>query len=246
MLADPVRPARVLNARPSQTPMLLVLLDAYHLGDPLFIPQLARDVAARKEGLVLVHGSGEAGERAVEALGGVAVQRGGVWAAETDAAVAGVERAARDLNRRIVHEMNEAGAPAVRVMAADRGLVSRGEGGALRAGRTAWLATLVSQSVMPVVASFVAGPGNHFCEADPAETAAALAEALGATAIALLMTGRGTEAGALPLADALATGRFPDAGLAERLVRASRVPVVATLAARLRAPGAPDGTRIEA
>ena len=40
--------------------MLLVLLDAFHLGDPLFVSQFARDVAARKEGLVFVHGSGEA------------------------------------------------------------------------------------------------------------------------------------------------------------------------------------------
>ena len=235
--------------------MLLVLLDAFHLGDPLFVPQLARDVAARKEGLVFVHGSGEAGERALEARGVFPEARGGVWPTADAAEAAEVERAARDLNRRIVHEMNEAGAPAVRVMASDRGLVARGADGALRPGKTDWLSTLVGQGGVAVVAAFVAGDAGPLAEVDAAATAAVLAGALGADAVALLVSGRTAGIGGpdgvrdtVQLAEALAGGTLPDAGLAERLVGhlvgATSMPVVATLAARLRGRGTPPGTRI--
>ena len=240
--------------------MLVVLLDAFHLGDPLFVSQLARDVAARKEGLVFVHGSGEAGERALEARGVFPEQAGGVWPTTSSAEAAEVERAARDLNRRLVHEMNEAGAPAVRVMASDRGLVARDATaqppGALRAGKTGWLATLVAQGGVAVVAAFVAGDAARdaagpLAEVDAAATAAVLAGALGADAVALLVSGRTTGVAgpdgvlsAVPLAEAVAGGTLPDAGLAERLVGACAVPVVATLAARLRDRGTPPGTRI--
>ncbi len=229
--------------------MLLVLLDAFHLGDPLFIPQLARDAAARKEGTVFVHGSGEAGERAIEALGGIARQVDGVWQTTTPAEAADVERATRDLNRRLVHEMNEAGAPAVRVMAADRGLVARAPGGTLRAGRTAWLETLVRQNAVPVIASLIDTGADALQEADPAGVAAVLADALGASAVVLLQTGRtpGVPGDGGPRADAsLAEARasLPDAALAERLVTASRTPVFATTPASLRAPGRPVGTQI--
>ncbi len=229
--------------------MILVLLDAYHLGDPLFIPQLARDVAARKEGIVFVHGSGEAGERAVEALGGVARQVDGVWETNTLAEAADVERATRDLNRRLVHEMNEAGAPAVRVMAADRGLVVQSADGTLRAGRTAWLAALVEQGVVPVIATMIDSESDSLQEADLARVAAVLADALGASAIVLLQTGRtpgvtGPDGPIpkAPLSEAL--GSLPDTGLAERLAAAAHVAIFATTPALLRTPGAVTGTQI--
>ena len=215
-------------------PMTVVLLDPYHLGDPLFISQLARDVAARKEGLVFVHGSGEAGERALEGRGLVPEQRGGAWAIATDAEAAEVERATRDLNRRIVHEMNEAGVPAVRVMAADRGLVGRSSESALASGRADWLATLVTQGGVAVVASLVAGNaaiGAPLTEVDAAETAAVLAAALGAVSVVLLVSGRAAgimaaDGPAAEMAVADAAAALPDRALAERLVAAARVPVV--------------------
>ncbi|MCH7640070.1 MAG: hypothetical protein IH855_11505 [Bacteroidetes bacterium] len=40
-------------------PFLLVYLDAYHLGDPLFLRGFARDVEAHVGPLILVHGSGK-------------------------------------------------------------------------------------------------------------------------------------------------------------------------------------------
>lgn len=227
--------------------MFVVLLDSYHLGDPLFIPQLARDVAARKAGAVFVHGSGEAGERVLESRGLVPASVGGVWAVSTPEEAADVERATRDLNRRIVHEMNEAGTPAVRVMAADRGLV-REVGGAVRAGRTAWLATLVAQGGVAVVAALVAAAeeaGSALVEADVAAVAAALAEALGADGVALVGTGRvaaladATEP--VSLADADAAGALADAALAARVVALSTVPVRLVSASSLRSQSRPAG-----
>jgi acetylglutamate kinase len=237
--------------------MTVVLLDPYHLGDPLFVSQLARDVAARgagsqSEGLVLVHGSGEAGERALEARGAAPVAHGGVWAVASADEAAEVERATRDLNRRLVHEMNEAGVPAVRVMASDRGLVARGPDGALRAGRTGWLATLATQGGVALVAALVAaepGRGEALAEVDASEAAAVLAEALGAEAVVLLATGRIVASdGALSLREA--TAMVPDRGLAERLIGhlsgTSRVPVRLAAVAQLRVPGAVAGMRLVA
>ena len=234
--------------------MLLVLLDAFHLGDPLFVSQLARDVAARKEGLVFVHGSGEAGERALEGRGVFPEARAGVWVTATPDEAAEVERATRDLNRRLVHEMNEAGVPAIRARAADRGLVVPDEAGGVRAGQTAWLSRLVGQGGVAVVASLVAAPGAvpgtaALVEVDAAQTAAVLAGALGAEAVVVLVTGRaagiaGQDGVRLhaPLADAEAGGTLPDGPLVRRLVEVATVPVRAVSAASVRTPGAPAGT----
>ncbi len=230
--------------------MLVVLLDSYHLGDPLFIPQLARDVAARKAGAVFVHGSGEAGERVLESRGLVPEAVAGVWAVSTPEEAAEVERATRDLNRRIVHEMNEAGTPAVRVMAADRGLARRDADGTIRAGRTAWLATLAAQGGVAVVAALVAGDGSARVEADAAAVAVAIAEALGADGVALVGTGRvaalADATAPVPLADAQAAGALADAGLAARTVALSTVPVRLVSAASLRSQSPPDGPMLTA
>ena len=163
--------------------MLVVYLDPYFLGDPLFVPGLAQDVAARGAGLVLVHGSGERGERALESLGRLPVARDGVWQAEDDEGRGVVERAIRDLNREIAHELNEAGVSAIRVMGADRGLLKVRDGTVV-AGRTTWLRDLTERGVVAVVASLVEGDAGSV-EADPARSAGVLAEALGVPLVVL-------------------------------------------------------------
>lgn len=163
--------------------MTVAYLDPYFLGDPLFVPGLARDLATRTTGLVLVHGSGERGERALESLGRMPRAADGVWDVEDETGRAAVERATRELNRELVHELNEQGVASVRALAADRGLVKAGPGGVV-AGRTVWLGELVDQGVVVAVASLVLRDGA-LVEADAAATAAVLAEALGASAFAL-------------------------------------------------------------
>lgn len=193
--------------------MTVVYLDPYFLGDPLFVPGLARDLAAREAGLVLVHGSGERGERALESLGRVAHRTADGWETGDEAGRAAVERAARELNREVVHELNEQGVASIRALAADRGLV-KSAGGAVEAGKTAWLADLVRQGVVAVVASLVLRDGA-LAEADAAATAAALAGALGGTALALSTRSVGAPLGARQL-----DGVVPEPEAVRRMVRA--------------------------
>ena len=168
--------------------MLLVYLDPYLLGDPLFLTQLARDMAHRAGGALLVHGSGEAGERALEATGAVARQRAGVWAVESPEQAALVERATRELNRQIVHELNEAGVPTIRLIGADRGLL-KNTGGVVTAGGTQWLATLLGQGVVGVLASLVQADQDELVEIAPLDAVAALATATDGARAVVLATG---------------------------------------------------------
>lgn len=163
--------------------MTVVYLDPYFLGDPLFVPGLARDLAARGAGLVLVHGSGERGERALESLGRMPRQSDGVWETDDEAGRAAVERATRELNRELAHELNEQGVASIRALAADRGLV-KADGAGVAPGRTAWLGDLVRQGVVAVVASLVVRDGA-LGEADAAAVAGTLAAALEGEAVAL-------------------------------------------------------------
>lgn len=214
--------------------MLAVYLDPYFLGDPLFVPGLARDVAARGTGLVLVHGSGERGERALESLGRMPERQDGVWrtsdAEERDA----VERAARVLNREIVHELNEAGVSAIRVIGADRGLLKL-DHDRIVAGRTAWLGDLLQSGVVAVVASLAAGE-DGLIEIDPARSAGVLAAALAVPA-AVLTTASVDDGGTLEDLEA----RLPDAS-AVRRIGAPGGEIRAGLRATLRDPSGPTAT----
>ncbi len=162
---------------------MVLYLDPYFLGDPLFLAGFARDVAARPTGLVVVLGSGERGERALEALGRVPEAQDGVWNAGDAEGRAVVERATRDLLREITHELNEAGAATVGALGADRGLLKQIDG-EIVAGRVGWVADLVRQRVTVVVASLVEAEGT-VVEVDAAAAAGQLAAALGEPLVAL-------------------------------------------------------------
>ncbi len=229
---------------------MVLYLDAYSLGDPLLPTALGRDVKARGAGLVLVHGSGEAGERALEAAGAWPESVAGVWRVTTGAEADAVERAARHLNRRLAHEINEAGAAVVGVVG--RGLL-RADG---QVGRTDWLAELVAKGATAVVAALAPHAGGGILgaplrEVDAAGASAALARALG-TFVGVLVTGRAPTLAAptsrfgadrLSLADAVATGRLADAEGVGRIV-ATGVAVRAVATPAVRATGVPEGTWI--
>ena len=219
---------------------MVLLLDPYHLGDPLFATALARDLKARGEGLVLVHGSGEAGERALESLGSWPERDGTVWRVADAREAAAVERATRELNRRLVHELNEAGLPTIGAMGADRGLLKASEAG-VAAGRVGWVATLVAQGGVPVVAALAANGEDPLQEVDAGQAAAALAAALEAPLVALVR-GRSAlaEAPTMDLDAAQATGRLGDAGLVTSSVQ-SGVPVRAVVPSALREAHLPAG-----
>lgn len=127
-------------------PLLLVYLDAYHLGDPLFFRSFGRDVQMHEGPMILLHGSGEEAERAFEAKGWLSAEDRASEAARTV-----TERVTRDLNRRIVHELNEAGISALGVLGADRGLFRRAETGQYAIGNARWLHDLAEKGVVPAV-----------------------------------------------------------------------------------------------
>ena len=249
--APPIRLSDLPSAPPA---VLLVYLDRYHLGDPLFLPGFARDVKAHEGPLVLVHGSGEAGERALEAEGLMPERRDGALVVSTPHTAALVERATRDLNRQIAHVLNEGGVPSVRMLGADRGLLRRGGDGQVEAGRAGWLAAVTRQGAVPVVATLVAGMDGVAVEVDGGAAVAALAGAL-------------TEDGAEPPAavfftttrrpglyeggervPSVAASALPTTGLAEpeavRRAASAGVRTVVTTPGRLRGAGLPEGTRI--
>jgi hypothetical protein len=154
----------------------VLYLDRYHLGDPLFLNGLARTLATSQTPTILVHGAAEDGERALEARGRSPRWDGDVLAVADAEETALIERAARDLNRRIAHALNEAGVAAVRMDGGSRGLLARDPEGGVRAGATAWLAELLRQGVVPVVAALVP-EGEAAREASGGAVAGALARA---------------------------------------------------------------------
>ena len=171
----------------------VLYLDRYHLGDPLFLSGFARDVLAFSRPLVLVHGAGEAAERALEAQGRFPDYDAGVLAVGTDADRALVARTARDLNRRIVHTLNDAGVAAVRLEAGGRGLIRATDGG-VEAGNAGWLQKIVMQGAVPVVVALVGEVGGAAREANGGAVAGVLAAAFaegGAEAQAVFLTRNG-------------------------------------------------------
>ena len=226
--------------------MFVLYLDAYHLGDPLFLTGLARDARARFDaggsGFVIVHGTGEAGERAVEALGIEPARESGALVPPTPEAARAAERAGRDLLRQVVHELSEAGVHAVRVTGADRGLV-RADGSI---GKASWVGDLARQRAVPVVLSLApeasgevgsGAPGGapDVREVDPAGLSGRLAAAIGAEAVVALGTplaGDGT------LSAEAADGAVPDSDALRRIALGG-VGVRVARRAALRAPGVP-------
>lgn len=156
----------------------LLLLDRYHLDDPLFAGALARMLARPgRPPCLLVHGGGDAAERQFEAAGVFPERQGGVLVPKTAAEVAVVERAVRELNRKLVATLTDAVVHAVGLQGADRGLL-RPEDDTLTAGRVTWIQALLERGVVPVVSALVAVEGS-VREVSAVAAARALAAALG-------------------------------------------------------------------
>lgn len=197
-------------ACPAPSSVVYVIhLDRYHLDDPLFPNRLARGLAGVRAPKLLVHGAAAHGERLLEAEGGVAVWQDGVLVAGSEGEHAVVERAAREVNRRIAHALNEAGVPAVRLDGASRGLLVLDEGGRVHVRQGAWLARLVEQQAVPVVAALAAVPGGPIRQVNAGAVAAALALFLGGAV--LFLAREQVDAAASRRLDPLSAGALPEA-----------------------------------
>ncbi|MEM1056740.1 MAG: hypothetical protein AAGI52_14555 [Bacteroidota bacterium] len=220
--------------------MLVFYIDPYPLGDPLFLTGLARDLKARLDvggsGLILVLGSGEEGDRAIEALGAEPRREAGALAFANDEEASAVERAARDLHRRVVDALNEAGISAVRIAASDRGLFR--EGGSV--GKARWVRDLALQRAVPVVLAVAEDEQGVVRDLDPATLAGRLATALEAPAVALGSPPEGSRSASLEEL----SGSVPDANALRRMASESLTSIVVRRSA-LRQPGVPIGVMVE-
>jgi len=229
---------------------ILVYLDRYHLGDPLFLRSFARDVATHVGPLVLVHESGEETERTLEARGLLTEdERNGPAARQL------VERAIRDVNRRIVHELNDAGVSAVGVLGVDRGLLRKSDLGDIEADKVDWLIRLAKQGGVPVIGCLVSTQVNEFMEGDIAKILIALAQAIettGVTEVVVVAFTTNRKAGLfdggvhIPSLSVNALSSFPSVvGVSVLREVSSSVRVRVTTPGALREEGLPNGTDLE-
>ena len=220
--------------------MYLVLLDAFHLDDLLFLGALGRLMAAAPQPVVLIHGDGGLAARALEAKG---YFPGDALSAE---ALALVAAAHQQQNRRLVGALTDAGIPAVGLLGSDRRMLVQTAGGEVLAGKATWLGELVSRGAVPVVAA-LAQDGVAVPVPVPAAAAlGALREALGGTVVVFTRTGHaglGNPPETVADADALTGYKadFADAGAAEMLAAG---PLLVTSPPGFWAADGPKGTEI--
>ena len=246
-----------------QPPLYLVLLDRYHLGDDLFLNDLAQRLGQQPAGqppLLFVHGSGEKVERTLESRGLFPERTdAGVLDVTEAASIALVERAVREVNHDLVARLTDAVVSAVGVQGVDRHVLrlAPAEGGdgqlAVTTGRVGWIEALVKQRVVPVVSALAEHPAERRAREVPAADAvAALARALpfAATAVAFTSTrrpglaaGPGAPPATAPLA-ALADADVAEPAAVRRLVARHGLPVLLTHLDGLLAGGSPAGTRL--
>lgn len=160
--------------------LYILYLDRYHLGDELFINDLAQRLHQAPPGeplCLLVHGSGEKVERTLESQGFFPERRGGVLDVEAPEQVRLVERSVRETNRELVATLTDEVVPAVGIQGVDRNLL-RLEEGTVVAQRVGWVEALLSQRVVPVVSALVEHPEEgRVREVYAADAVVALAEA---------------------------------------------------------------------
>lgn len=143
-----------------QKDFMLLYLDDYHAGDVLFLQSLARSLAQLStRRIVLVHGSGEHAERALEAKGIFRTRVDGLLPIETTEEHALVEAALRHVNRKITGILTDAVVPAVGVIGSERGLF-RIRKGRLTSEHVGWLEALGLRGVVSVVAAFAVDEGS--------------------------------------------------------------------------------------
>jgi hypothetical protein len=237
----------------------LVYLDRYHLGDDLFLNDLAQRLGRTPAGeplCLFVHGSGEKVERTLEGQGRFPERTdAGVLDVTDAAAVALVERALRETNQTLVARLTDEVVSAVGVQGVDRDVLKLADDGAVTAGRVGWLEALLKQRVVPVVSAMAMHPAEgRPREVPPTDALVALARALDfAEAVAVVFTTSrrdglpvpegGVRSAAVPEDVQAADVAEPQAVC--RLARAG-VPVLVTHLGGFLASDGPTGTRVEA
>lgn len=236
----------------TNTDLTLVYLDDYHAGDALFVQSLGRSLARmRRRQVVMVHGSGEHAQRALEAEGIFRERENGLLPVETPEEHALVERALRYANRRITGVFTDAVVPAVGIIGTERGLF-RIRDGVIRVENVGWIEALARQGVVPVVAAFAEDVSSGRTGEVPVYRAIeALAAAFESTARAVVFTKtnlpgimKGSTPEAVATADSLDDAIVEDTDAVSYLA-SIHLPILLTNTTRLSDEGGPIGTRIQ-
>lgn len=176
--------------------LYLLYLDRYHLGDPLFVKNLAKHIQqGPSRECLIVHGSGEKVERTFEAQGFFPERTRGVLDVKTTEQKRLVERAVREANQEIVGSLTDEVISTVGIQGTDRGLLrlsagngheAQGDGAPatlsgddveITTGKVGWLEALLKQQVIAVV-SALAESESRVHEIWTADAATALAHSL--------------------------------------------------------------------
>lgn len=170
--------------------LYILYLDRYHLGDPLFVKGLAKQMTqGASRDCLLVHGSGEKVERTLEAEGIFPERSRGVLQVDDAAQKRLVERAVREVNQELVGSLTDEVVSTVGIQGVDRNLLrlsssdasgddSSGARPEIEVGRTGWVEALVKQQVVPVVSALARDADDEVHEVWAADVAVALARAM--------------------------------------------------------------------
>lgn len=235
--------------------LYLLYLDRHHLGDDIFMNDLAQRLHQAPPGeplCLLVHGSGEKVERTLEHQGFFPERTGGVLDVEAPEQVRLVERGMREANRKLVATLTDEVVPAVGIQGVDRNLL-QWNAGVVTAPRVGWVEALVKQRVVPVISALVEHPEDgRVREVSAADAAVALAKAFEVVAPVVVFFTTSSRPGlagttemkeAIPLDALPEKGPLPEPDAVRHVVRAG-VPGLLTSLGGLFAENGPSGTWI--
>lgn len=199
----------------------LIYLDRYHLGDELFIDELAQRLHQAPTGdpsCGMVHGSGEKVERTLESEGIFPERTEGVLDVQDAETIRLVERAVRESNQEVTTTLTDQVVPAVGIQGVDRGLLQVDAEGEVTVHNVGWVAALIKQRVIPVVSALADHPSEGYVqEVSPAKATVALAQGLqehnlDVTVVYFTKTGTSGLADALDVKQEIEVEAIPDDG----------------------------------
>ncbi len=236
--------------------MYLLCIDDYHLADPLFIDELGRELSANRQQLpplLLIHGSGEAAERALEGQGLFRERSGGGLQVASAQEAAVVDRATREANQQLVDRLTDAVLPAVSIPGDARGLLVH-DGPGVRVGAVAWLRQLVVQEALPVVSALARDPSSGGSrEVALGDAVTALAQALAEDTVTVVgfvrkggrsLLSEEASAAPLPIED-LPPAKAVPAAAALRQAAEAGISVLLSTPQLLLTPGSLRGRRVQ-
>ena len=162
-------------------PLYLLYLDQERMGDQLFLQSLAQGLAGKYGEVppcMIVHGSGEYAERALQGEGFFVERSEGVLQVETAQQAALVDRSVRQFNKKLVSLLTDEVVSSVGVQGINRNLIHLEEDGEVTVNGAGWIERLVDQGVVPVLSALAYDEEGQIREANAAAVTREMARAV--------------------------------------------------------------------